>query len=130
VRLRDLYTDCEQCGFINKSGVTVIPHRYDDAASFSEGLARVRLNGKWGYINLLGKLVVECIYDNANDFNGGVALVNRDGRYGYINKRGEEIVPCCHLSLTHDMSVRGVAIDEESQTVVDIFGNEMSRTFR
>lgn len=130
VRLRDFYTDCEQCGFINKSGVTVIPHRYDDAASFSEGLARVRLNGKWGYINLLGKLVVECIYDNANDFNGGVALVNRNGRYGYINKRGEEIVPCCHLSLTHDMSVRGVAIDEESQTVVDIFGNEMSRTFR
>lgn len=33
-------------GFVDKDGREVIPLKYDDAESFSEGLARVKLNGK------------------------------------------------------------------------------------
>jgi len=33
--------------------------KYDDAESFSEGLAWVKLNGRWYYINKKGEIVKE-----------------------------------------------------------------------
>ncbi|MDB9310688.1 WG repeat-containing protein [Aphanizomenon sp. CS-733/32] len=33
-------------GFINNSGQLLIPSKFDDALSFSEGLAAVTINGK------------------------------------------------------------------------------------
>ena len=37
--------------YIDKTGRMVIRPQFDDAGDFSEGLAPVRLNGKWGYIS-------------------------------------------------------------------------------
>jgi len=45
-----------------KTGEIVIPCNYDYAEKFSEGLALVRLNGKWGYIDETGTEVVLTIY--------------------------------------------------------------------
>lgn len=39
-------------GFINDRGKYVIPPQFEDAGSFSEGLARVQVDGKYGYIPL------------------------------------------------------------------------------
>jgi hypothetical protein len=38
-------------GYIDKTGEIVIQPQFDDAGDFSEGLAPVRLNGKWGYVS-------------------------------------------------------------------------------
>lgn len=46
-------------GFIDKAGREVIPCRYDDAGSFDEGVARVKLNGEWLSIDPSGRTVVE-----------------------------------------------------------------------
>lgn len=40
-------------GFVDKTG-KMIPCIYDEAESFSNGLAKVKQNGKWGYINTKG----------------------------------------------------------------------------
>jgi len=37
-------------GFINTAGKEVVPCIFEDARSFSEGLAAVKVDGKWGYI--------------------------------------------------------------------------------
>ena len=37
-------------GFINTAGKEVVPCIFEDALSFSEGLAAVLMDGKWGYI--------------------------------------------------------------------------------
>jgi len=34
----------------------VIPAVYDDAGSFSEGLAQVKINGKYGFIDTKGNI--------------------------------------------------------------------------
>ena len=39
-----------KCGAIDKSGNEVVPLKYDDIMGFREGLAAVKLNGKWGFI--------------------------------------------------------------------------------
>ncbi len=55
----------------------VIPFKYDEAKSFSEGLALVKLNGKWGFIDKTGKEVGIPLgkYDNVMSFSEGLAAV-------------------------------------------------------
>lgn len=42
-------------GFLNVLGKQAIPHIYDDALPFYEGMAAVKKSGKWGYIDKKGK---------------------------------------------------------------------------
>lgn len=42
-------------GFYDTNGDAVIQPKYEDAGFFSEGLAPVKLNGRWGYVNHAGK---------------------------------------------------------------------------
>jgi hypothetical protein len=62
-------------GFIDKEGKMVIPPQYDGAHNFSEGLARVAVDGKYGFIDQTGKMVIQPQYDEAEDFSQGVAQV-------------------------------------------------------
>ena len=69
--------------------------KYDDVWNFSEGLAVVKLDGKWGMINEKGEEVVPCKYDlivwrNGND----VMEVVLDGKWGLLDKEGREVMPC------------------------------------
>lgn len=50
-------------GFKDINGSVVITCKYDYVGSFSEGLARVKLNNKWGYIDLTGKEVIPIKHD-------------------------------------------------------------------
>ncbi|MBR1660127.1 MAG: WG repeat-containing protein [Oscillospiraceae bacterium] len=54
----------------------LVPPRYEDAATFSEGYAAVKQNGKWGYIDETGELVIPCRYERAYDFSEGYAVVS------------------------------------------------------
>ncbi len=56
-------------GFVNTSGKVVIEPQYENAKSFSYGLAAVSKNGKWGFINTENKLVIEYQYKDADYFN-------------------------------------------------------------
>jgi uncharacterized lipoprotein YddW (UPF0748 family) len=57
------------------SNLMAIPPQFDQADSFSEGLARVRIGDKWGYIDQTGQFVISPQFDEANSFSEGVALV-------------------------------------------------------
>jgi len=46
-------------GFIDRQGREVIPCRYDDATSFDEGVARVKLGGEWLTIDPSGRTVAD-----------------------------------------------------------------------
>ena len=43
--------------------------RYDYVGCFIEGLAKVRLKGKYGFVDKNGKVVVDYIYDDATEQN-------------------------------------------------------------
>ncbi|EGK8009230.1 WG repeat-containing protein [Campylobacter lari] len=49
----------------------VIEAKYDDIWYFSEGLARVELNGKYGFVDKQGNLVIETEYDVVLDLVEG-----------------------------------------------------------
>ena len=65
---------------------------YNQILSFSEGLATVKLDGKYGFINTKGKEVIPCKYDYAGEFSEGLAKVGLDGKDGYINTKGKLVI--------------------------------------
>ena len=81
-------------------GTFVINPQFDDALSFSEGLAAVRIGdsetGKWGYIDTTGQMVINPRFDGVSGFTDGLAVVLVDdderGKYGFIDTTGEMVI--------------------------------------
>ena len=69
---------------------------YDYVDEYSEGLAWVRLNGKYGFIDKSGTEVIPCKYDWAFSFSEGLASVKLNGKYGFIDKSGTLVIPCMY----------------------------------
>ena len=89
-------------GYIDKTGQMVIEPQFDDAYSFSEGLARVGMIGKnaydedvmlYGFIDRTGHMVVEPQFRSAGNFSEGLCPVARWYTYGYIDKTGQMVIP-------------------------------------
>ena len=59
---------------------------------FSEGLAAVKVRGKWGYINPESEIVIKLQFDEAWSFSEGLASVKIEDKYGYIDKLGEVVI--------------------------------------
>jgi hypothetical protein len=78
-------------GYIHKSGVLVIPARFEGGGTFSEGLAAVQLKGKCGYIDKAGHLVIPAIFDAAHPFSNDLAEVAVGEQWGYIDKSGQYV---------------------------------------
>lgn len=82
--------DGQKWGFINTSGTMVIPAKFEKAASFSEGLAKVRIDGKYGFIDKSGDWAIQPKYENVSNFKNGIASVyQKNERMGYINQTGK-----------------------------------------
>lgn len=62
--------------YVNSMGEEKQLGDFDEAQSFSNGLAAVKKNGLWGYIDEEGNLAIDCIFYDARPFNSaGVAFV-------------------------------------------------------
>ena len=94
VRKNGLLRENGLYGYIDKTGKEIIPCKYKEENSFSEGLAVVRKDSFYGYIDKTGKEIIPCQYKDAYSFSEGLALVKKDDFYGYIDKTGKEIIPC------------------------------------
>lgn len=75
-------------GFIDSTG-TVVLQNYTSANSFSDSLARVRIDGNWVFINHSGEEIFTVPYNRITDFKEGRAFYYSGGYYGIMNKNGE-----------------------------------------
>lgn len=65
-------------GFMNKKGEVMIAPQFENAKSFSNGLAAVCMEGQWGFIDQSGKLVIDCQFLDTGYFtSGGVCFVSK-----------------------------------------------------
>ncbi|MBQ7020051.1 MAG: WG repeat-containing protein, partial [Bacteroidales bacterium] len=89
------YISNNKVGFADlETREVIIPCKYDFISSFREGMASIKMNGKYGYIDKSGREVIPCRYDDAYSFSEGMASIKMNGKYGYIDKSGREVVPC------------------------------------
>lgn len=99
----------QKCGFMDKSGKFVIEPKFENASSFSEGLARVLIvenqREKLGFINRKGEYVIppkfdiDCNFLNSTDFSeelasllDGPLTVDSEPYFMYIDKTGEVVL--------------------------------------
>ena len=71
-----------------ETGTIVINPQFDDASSFSDGLALVRIGDKSGFIDKTGSVVINLQFDDADSFSEGLARVrigdSETGKWGFI----------------------------------------------
>ncbi len=60
---------------------------------FSEGLAAVRMDGKWGYVDKIGQMALLPQYESATEFSEGLAAVKVGDKWGFIDKTGQMVIP-------------------------------------
>ena len=78
-------------GFLDSDGRLRIANRYDSARSFSDGMAAIKLIGKWGFIDKEERLIIQPHYAEVSDFELDVAII-KENAYGLINKQGRIIL--------------------------------------
>lgn len=66
----------------------IIAARFQDAGDFSEGLAAVKIEGKWGYVDKDGQMVIPPAFERASDFREGLSWVDQHGKCGFIDRSG------------------------------------------
>jgi hypothetical protein len=92
-------------GFKDADGKIRIKPKYQEARSFNEDFASVKLNGKWGFIDKTGNVVIPPKYGDVGYFSEGLAQVQLNGKLGYwgqsgfIDKTGNE-----YWSMTEDQA--------------------------
>ncbi len=60
---------------------------------FSEGLAKITVNGKVGFINTKGEIVVKPTLKDASYFSENLApFENNNGKWGYVNGKGKIVI--------------------------------------
>src|SRR5205807_1488803 len=87
-------------GFINTEFEEATDFAFEDARSFSNGMAAVcnsKDNGKWGFTDTNGNLVIDFSYENALGFSKSIdgiilAAVQKNGHWGFIDKSGNEVI--------------------------------------
>lgn len=82
------------CGYVERvSEEGRLPKRFEVAKPFSDGMAAVRIDGRYGYIDTSGRIVIEPRYEAAGPFTGNYAEVRVDGLSGAIDRSGRLVVP-------------------------------------
>ncbi len=71
-------------GFINTTGEDVIPFEYEDALSYSDGLAAIKKDDMWGYISPYGEMAIKPTFEDAKSFGRGSAPVFVDSSWRMI----------------------------------------------
>jgi len=76
-------------GFVDQKGEVTIAPQYDEARSFSGGLAAVKIGDLWGFIDKEGIVVIRCEFKDAGYFTEkGVCMVSfYQGSYQLLIRR-------------------------------------------
>ncbi len=84
-------------GFIDKSThEIVIPPQFEEIDNFRNGLALVKLKGKYGFIDRTGEFIIPAQYTDLHIFHEGLASVLIDEYWGFIDKSGELVIPAIY----------------------------------
>ncbi len=80
------------CRYVDKAGQEIIPARFERAMRFSEGLAAVRIDGRFGFIDRSGAVAIEPRFDLAGGFFQSLAEVMVGSSAGVIDRSGRLVV--------------------------------------
>ena len=78
---------------------------FDYFDGFSNGYAKVKLNGKWNFINKQGKLLSpNQWFDSVEEFDDGYAVIELNRKYNLIDTQGKLLSPNQWFSVAYNFS--------------------------
>lgn len=78
------YKDGDKWGFVNPDGTVFMEPAYEEARSYSGGVAAVKQDGEWGFIDGNGEMVVAPQFADAGYFTSyGTCVTRNSGQEGY-----------------------------------------------
>ena len=99
---------------LNSTGGSFDPNeRFDWCGQFKNGIAKVKLNGKYNFIDFNGNLLFpNTWFDWCSEFHNGVAEVELDRMYNRINTNGELLSPDRWFNGYDDLDRNGGSLQE------------------
>jgi len=74
------------------NGEALATLKFDGVDSFSDGMARVLVAGRYGFIDRSGALVIPARFTWAGSFHGGFAPVRSAEGWEWVNRSGEAVL--------------------------------------
>lgn len=118
----------DKYGVVDKTGLEVIPPKYENIVSFREGLAIIKKYApktddyKYGVVGENGKEIIPTVYNAISFFKDGFA-VNKDGEYSYMDKTGKVIMSLDYFPLGYfNGDLRAARKDERNMGYIDETG--------
>ncbi|MBQ3995541.1 MAG: WG repeat-containing protein, partial [Clostridia bacterium] len=72
-------------GFVTLDGTVLLEPQFEDATSFSKGMAAVKKDGKWGYIDKTGEFLIPPTFEEAGPLSpSGSAFVKNHAGYSLM----------------------------------------------
>jgi hypothetical protein len=96
-------------GVARPDGTWLIEPKFEQADPLRDGLARVRLDGKFGFIDRTGHFAIEPVFHMAWWFEPGIGRTSaeRDGVFGVIDKTGSWVFQTNYQQVNLAISLRG-----------------------
>jgi len=84
-------------GYLDRNGAYAIAPQFDDARSFSNGLACVMIidnhyDEKWGLINRQGEIIIDIKYDEIYDVKSYPIPVRAGANWHYLDDQGQVVI--------------------------------------
>lgn len=97
-------------GYCDVSGQCLIPAQFEEATSFCNGYAAVRMDGKWGHIDLNGTLQSPCLYDTPYSFCSERAIAYDHGTPTLLDSAGNVLTTLPNQYTYYDFLPQGIAL--------------------
>lgn len=79
----------DKWGIINRSGIKIVPTKYDKIEPFEDSYARIRIKGLYGVLTLSGQEVMPTQFEHIEAVHPNLFRAERGDKIGYFDGKGD-----------------------------------------
>ena len=83
---------------------------FEEAFSFVNGMAKIKLKGKEAFVNPYGEYIVQPKYDEINFFTDSLLVFQENDKYGITNLKNEIILPAIYEQIGNLVHGRAIIV--------------------
>ena len=116
--------------YVDKFGKFVIPLKFDLAFDYFNGIARVKLDGKYGFINQNGEVILPFEYAKIGDCFFNYYPIKKDNKWGLADLLGKVVVQCEYDNIEYDIEKNQMRLKKDDQYtyITELIGEYYDRT--
>jgi len=99
-------------GYYSKNRISLIPERFEEAESFENHQAHVRIQGKEAIIDSVGSFVVKPFFEEVDFFSDTLLIYLENEKYGICNLEGNPVFPAIYDYIGKLVDYRAIFVDK------------------